>query len=311
MSSVRSFTWAAISAIAWTPLVLEVQLHVLGLQKRLVLAHQRVARLREDPHEVVALQAGELDADREAALQLGDEVRGLGHVEGTGGDEENVVGRHGAVLGLDRRALDDRQQIALHALPRDVRTLATPLARRHLVDLVDEHDARLLDPLHRQLAHLLRVDQARRPPRGRRPRGPSATFMRRRSRLLGQRRPPSRSLNWTPISSTPWGVMIERSGVARGSSLSSTSIIALVELALGGACRAASPGSREALARRRARRAGPRRAGGSSASRRRSSARSSAFDLHGAPLLLGHQVDRELVRSRMMDSTSRPRSPPP
>jgi hypothetical protein len=63
---------------------------------------------------------------------------------------------------LDRGALHDRQQIALHALPRHVGPLATPLARRHLVDLVDEDDPRLLDARHRQLAHSIRVHQARR-----------------------------------------------------------------------------------------------------------------------------------------------------
>ena len=36
----------------------------------------------------------ELDPDREAALQLRDQVRGLGDVEGAGGDEEHVVGAH-------------------------------------------------------------------------------------------------------------------------------------------------------------------------------------------------------------------------
>ena len=49
----------------------------------------------------------------------------------------------------------------------------------------------------------------------------AGTFMRRRRVCFGSR-PPSRSLNWMPISSTPWGVKIEivgrRAGVSRARS---------------------------------------------------------------------------------------------
>ena len=72
----------------------------------------------------------ELDADREAALELGDQVRRLRDVERAGGDEQDVVRAHRAVLGGHRRALDDRQQVALHALARHVGTVRGPRARR-------------------------------------------------------------------------------------------------------------------------------------------------------------------------------------
>jgi len=45
-------------------------------------------------------------------------------MEGPGGDEEDVVGLHRSVLGVDRRPLDDRQQVALDTLTGDVRPLA-------------------------------------------------------------------------------------------------------------------------------------------------------------------------------------------
>ena len=41
----------------------------------------------------------ELDADREAPLELRNQVRRLRHVERAGGDEEDVIGPHHAVLG--------------------------------------------------------------------------------------------------------------------------------------------------------------------------------------------------------------------
>jgi hypothetical protein len=52
------------------------------------------------------------------------------------GDEEDVVGADRAILGVDGRSLDDRQQVALYALARDVGAVGG-LAAGDLVDLVD------------------------------------------------------------------------------------------------------------------------------------------------------------------------------
>ena len=109
----------------------ELERDPLGGQQRLVLPEQRGARLAEDAGEVVAGQVVHLDADREPALQLGHQVRRLGAMERAGGDEQDVVGLDRPVLGVDGRPLDDRQQVALHALPRDVRARgSTPRRRR-------------------------------------------------------------------------------------------------------------------------------------------------------------------------------------
>src|SRR6185503_10588528 len=72
----------------------------------------------------------ELDTDGEPTLELGNEVRWLADVERAGGDEEHVVRLHRPVLGGDGAALDDGEDVALHAL-----------AAGDLVDLVDEDDA--------------------------------------------------------------------------------------------------------------------------------------------------------------------------
>ena len=55
-------------------------------------------------------------------------------------NEQDVVGLHRAVLGGDRGALDQRQQIALHAFARDV-AAAAAVAHADLVDLIEKHDA--------------------------------------------------------------------------------------------------------------------------------------------------------------------------
>ena len=69
-----------------------------------------------------------------------------------------MVGLHRAVLGRHRGAFDQRQQVALHALARDVRAEGL-LAARHLVDLVDEHDAVLFGIGERLDLELVLVDE--------------------------------------------------------------------------------------------------------------------------------------------------------
>ena len=93
-------------------------------------------------------QIGQLDADRKPALQLGHQIARLGPMEGPGGDEQHVIGLHVAVFRLHRRAFDDRQQVALHALPRDVGPLR--LAGHDLVDLVEKDDPQVLGQLDRR-----------------------------------------------------------------------------------------------------------------------------------------------------------------
>ena len=137
--------------------VLEVQVHMIDGEQRLVLAGERVVRLGEDRLEVLAGERLQIDAHREAALQLRDEVGDLRHVERARGDEEHVVRLDDAVLGVDRAALDDGQDVALHALAADVRAVGR--APRDLVDLVDEHDAVLLGAAQRLLGHGVHVDE--------------------------------------------------------------------------------------------------------------------------------------------------------
>ena len=76
-----------------------------------------------------------------------------------GGDEEDVIRLHHAVLRVDRRPFDDRQQIALHAFARNVGAVRCLLAPRDLVDLIEEDDAALFDALDCFARHILLIDE--------------------------------------------------------------------------------------------------------------------------------------------------------
>ena len=104
----------------------ERQRDALGLHQRHVLLDQRAARLGQDADELVLAERLELDADRKAALQLRNEIRRLRDVERARGDEQDVIGAHHPVLRVHRRAFDDRQDVALHALAADVGPVRRP-----------------------------------------------------------------------------------------------------------------------------------------------------------------------------------------
>ena len=53
----------------------------LGFHQRRVLPDERAARFGQDPHELVPAERFELDADRKAALELGNQIRRLRDVE--------------------------------------------------------------------------------------------------------------------------------------------------------------------------------------------------------------------------------------
>ena len=226
----------------------------------------------------------ELDADREPALELGDQVRRLRDVERAGGDEEHVIGLDGAVLGVDRRALDDRQQVALHALARDVGPAAARLAPGDLVDLVEEDDAglprrarrasRATWPGSMSLALLLRLQDLAR--------------LRRLSSCGASSCPPKRpgsiSLTLMSISSTPLSVTISKDGNVLSATSTSTR-------------RSSSLPSRRRVRRRRA--SSPRASTSVSAGSRRSSSRCS---------VRASARSRISASSRRAPSARRPRS---
>src|SRR5262249_42908537 len=132
--------------------------HALRLQQLDVLPHQGVLGFAQNADKILARQGLELDPDREPPLQLRDQVRGLGDVERAGCDEQDVVRADRPVLGRDRRPLDDRQQIALHPFPGDVRAVRD-FPARDLVELIEEHDAGVLRAPDRLTHGLVHVHQ--------------------------------------------------------------------------------------------------------------------------------------------------------
>ena len=117
----------------------EDDLDPLGGEQGAILLGEAGAGVGEDADEILLGERLQLDPDRQAALELGEQVRGLGDVEGARGDEQDMVGLHRPVFGGDRGALDQRQQVALDALARD--RAAAHVGDRDLVDLVEEDDA--------------------------------------------------------------------------------------------------------------------------------------------------------------------------
>jgi len=105
----------------------------------------------QDALEILHRQRVQFHADRQTPLQLGNEIRRFRQVERARRDEQHVIGLDHAVLGRHGRAFDERQKIALHALPRRRSAPCKPFAGGDLVDLVDEHDAVLLGRSERLL----------------------------------------------------------------------------------------------------------------------------------------------------------------
>src|SRR5215213_9662415 len=69
-----------------------------------------------------------------------------------------MVCPHHAVTRVDSCAFNDWKNVALHALTRNVRTMAR-LASRNLVDLVEEDDSRVLNAFDRCTRNLVHVDE--------------------------------------------------------------------------------------------------------------------------------------------------------
>src|SRR5450755_2299229 len=114
---------------------LKIDIDALGGEQGLILSREAGVRRGEDLLEVGNRERGELDADREASLQFGNQIRRLGEMKRAAGDEQNVIGLDHAVFGCHRRALDQRQQVPLHALARNICAMRV-LPAGNLVDLV-------------------------------------------------------------------------------------------------------------------------------------------------------------------------------
>src|SRR5690606_32672595 len=65
-----------------------------------------------------------------------------------------------AVTGIDRSALDDRQQIALHALARNIRAApAAGCAAGDLIEFIEENDPGIFRPLDGLSRNVFHIDE--------------------------------------------------------------------------------------------------------------------------------------------------------
>src|SRR5690606_28630392 len=111
------------------------------------------------PLEIFPPQRVEFDPNRETPLKLRNQIRRSRDVKRPGGYEEHVIRLHRAILGDHRRALDDGQNVPLHAFARDVGA-GPSLGTGDLVDLIEEYDPGLLRPADGFADYLVLVDQA-------------------------------------------------------------------------------------------------------------------------------------------------------
>src|SRR5467141_2735930 len=136
----------------------DVELDAFGFQQRHVLFDQRILRLGQNANKIFFLQRLQLDANGQAALELGDQVGRLGNVKRARSDEKDVIGADHAVARVDGGALDNGQNVALHAFARNIRPVAG-FAAGDLIDFIDEDDAHLFGALHRHARDLVHVQQ--------------------------------------------------------------------------------------------------------------------------------------------------------
>ena len=198
----------------------------------------------------------------------------------------------------DRRALDQRQQVALHALARHVGAVHL-LPARDLVDLVEEDDAVLLDGGERLGLDLVVVEELARPPRR-----SAASSPRRPSSSSACAAPPPICWNmpwiWLVRSSMPGGAMISICGGSSETSISTSLSSSLPSRSiLRNFCRVAESAGCMSWKF-------TSRAGGSSTSRTRSSAASAARSRTLRVSASRVCLIAASTRSRMMVSTSRP-----
>ncbi len=79
-------------------------------------------------------------------------------MEGSSGDEENVICADKAVAGVDSGAFDDGQNVTLHAFAADIGTMAT-FAAGDFINFIEEDDAIAFDAFESDARDLIHIDE--------------------------------------------------------------------------------------------------------------------------------------------------------
>ena len=110
-------------------------------------------------NEIILGERFQLNANRQTAEQLGDQIRWLALAEGAAADEENVVGFDVAPLRVHSRAFDQGKQVPLDPVGRRAfRVGNVALRDSYFVDLVDEDYPLLLDLLQGEFLEVYFLD---------------------------------------------------------------------------------------------------------------------------------------------------------
>ncbi len=136
----------------------KVDRDIFGAHQRRVLQGQRVVGLGQNAHEIGLGQRPQFHPDRQPPLKFGQQIRRLGDVKRTRGDEQDMVGLDRPVFGADGGAFDQRQKIALNPLAADI-CPARLGPHADLVDLVEKDDAVLGGRLKGGPRHRLVIQQ--------------------------------------------------------------------------------------------------------------------------------------------------------
>src|SRR5213593_3874400 len=74
-------------------------------------------------------------------------------------NEQNMISSYHAITTVHCRAFDNRQDVALHSFARNVRPVSR-FSTGDFVDLIEENDARVLDPLDCSARNLIHVNES-------------------------------------------------------------------------------------------------------------------------------------------------------
>ena len=140
-------------------IVAKRKLDTLSLEQGRILLHQRALGLLEDANEVFHGERVQLDADRESALKLGDQIRRLADVKGAGSNKKNMVRPHHPVTRVHGSPFNYGQNVPLYALSRNIRTMAA-FAAGDLIYLIQEDDSCILHPINRHSRDLIHINEA-------------------------------------------------------------------------------------------------------------------------------------------------------
>ena len=100
---------------------------------------------------------GKHNANRKTTLKLRRKIAGFDAVKSACGDKKHMLRREESVARADRRAFNNRQEVALDAHSRNVGLFC--LGADNLVDLVNKDDAQILGKLHSAFTNLILVKE--------------------------------------------------------------------------------------------------------------------------------------------------------